>query len=149
MERNFIFDVCLTFFPANKLFLFDYREEYQSLIGNLIQLNNALEATASIAPFCTRLLRAYTCNYVYPGCNNETGLPQGICTAECQRYVLTNVCRQQFIRLERNTQNTGTTFTRQCQNTLFLLQEYGIGANDFDRSDCTNITGERAMIIAK
>ena len=142
VESNFIFDVCLSYFPPNKQFLFHYREEYQSLTRTLTQLNNALEAAARVTPFCTRLIRAYTCNYVYPGCSNETGLPQGICTEECQRYVLTNVCRQQFISLERNTQNIGSAFTRQCDNTLFLLQEYGITTDDFDRRDCINITGE-------
>ena len=146
MESNFIFDICLNSFPPNKLFLFDYREEYGSLIGNLTVLNNALDSAPNVTPFCAKLLRAYTCNYVYPGCNNETGLPQGICRRECQRYVLTDVCRRQFNTLVRNTQNIGSTFTRQCDNTLFLLQEYGIGADDFDPLDCTNITGERVVI---
>ena len=146
MENNFIFDVCLSYFPANKLFLFDYREEYGSLVGRLTTLNNALESAAGAGPFCTKLLRAYTCNYVYPGCNNETGLPQGICTEECQRYVLTDVCRRQFNSLVQNTRNIGSAFTRQCDNTLFLLQEYGIDADDFDHLDCINITGERVVI---
>ena len=146
MENNFVFDVCLSYFPADKLFLYDYREEYGSLVGRLATLNNVLESGAAAAPFCTRLLRAYTCNYVYPGCNNKTGLPQGICTEECQRYILTNVCRLQFVRLEQSTQDIGSSFTRQCDNTLFLLQEYGIGADDFDRLDCINITGERVVI---
>ena len=141
MENNFIFDPCLGYFPADKQYIYAYRDEYESLIGNLTELNNALGSGASATPFCNELLRAYTCNYVYPGCSNETGLPQGICTEECQRYVLTDVCGRQFNTLVQTTQDIGSAFTRQCDNTLYLLQEYGIDSNDFDHLNCINITG--------
>ena len=146
MRSNFIFSVCLSYFPDDKHFILDYREEYGSLTRTLGVLNNALVSAAGSTPFCNELLRAYTCNYVYPGCSNETGLPQGICTEECQRYVLSNVCRWQFNSLVQSTRNIGSAFTRQCHNTLFLLQEYGIDGDDFDPFDCINITGERVVI---
>ena len=89
------------------------------------------------------LIRDYTCNYVYPGCSNETGLPQGICREECQRYVLTNECKGEFNTLEQVTTTIGRlTFQRQCDDTLLLLQDYGIDTENVTRSDCTNITGK-------
>ena len=90
------------------------------------------------------LIRAYTCNYVYPGCSNETGLPLGICTEECQRYVLTSVCIEEFGTLETVTSATGKlAFRRQCDDTLLLLRGYGIDTENISHSDCINITGNK------
>ena len=89
------------------------------------------------------LARAYTCNYMYPGCNIETGLPQGICKEECKKYVLNSVCYGEFNTLEDVTRSVGRfRFTRQCENTLLLLQDTGIDTEGIDYEDCINITGE-------
>ena len=142
MERSLIFDLCIDYFPAEKQFIFDYGINFQTLIRDLTLLNSALSASSLASPFCMDLTRDYTCNYVYPGCSNETGLPQGICTEECQRYVLTDVCRGEFNTLETVTITSGSvTITRQCDDTLLLLKDFGINNETVNDCDCINITG--------
>ena len=141
VEQSLILDLCVDYFPAEKLFIFDYGIDFQALIGHLSILNSALKASVLSTPFCMDLARDYTCNYVYPGCSNETGLPQGICTEECQRYVLTDVCRGEFNTLVTVTEDRGPTFTKQCNDTLFLLKNFGFNSSEFSQCDCINITG--------
>ena len=144
MENSLIFDVCIDYISLNKHFIYDYGIDYEQLKGDLGLLNAALETSPLSSPFCMDLTRAYTCNYVYPGCSNETGLPQGICTEECQRYVLTDVCSGEFGTLETVTRTTGKlAFERQCEDTLLLLRSYGINTENISRSDCINITGKK------
>ena len=147
-ENSFIFDTCINYIPAEKQFIYDYGLDYAELIGDLSLLDATLRTSVS-SQFCRDLLRGYTCNYVYPGCNNETGLPQGICREECERYVLSNVCKSQFDSLAKVTAvDRMLTFTRQCNNTLLLLKEFGINSENFDHCDCINITGNTRNLHA-
>ena len=115
-------------------------------MDDLSILNGALIASPFATPYCIDVIRAYTCNYVYPGCNNETNLPQGICREECERYVLTDICSSEFNSLVRATESTGRSiFIRQCENTLLHLQGHDINSEDFDHCDCINITGEHQL----
>ena len=141
-----MFDVCIKYIPNDKLFIYDYGIDFQQLKQNLVLLNAALETSTSVTSYCMDLIRAYTCNYFYPGCNNDTGLPQGICKAECERYVLNDVCKGEFRTLEQVSNSVDRlTFVRQCDNPLLLLQDYGIGGEQVDQSDCFNITGEAIL----
>ena len=140
-ENSLFFDVCNKYIPSNKHFIYDYGINYEQLKGDLGLLNAALETSPLATPYCMDLIRAYTCNYVYPGCSSETGLPQGICTEECQAYVLTDVCSGEFNTLETVTRSTGKlAFQRQCEDPLMLLREFGITENTAN-SGCINITG--------
>ena len=135
-DQSLIFSICLDYIPA-VIFKYGTSTDYEKLKNDLFLLNQALAASAA-SPFCRDLVRSYTCNYVYPGCNEDTGMPRGICRGECERYVLTDVCRSEFETLVRATSQEGTfTFTRQCNNTLMLVQEL-----TFDPNDCINITGD-------
>ena len=141
MKRSYIFDPCIDYFPEEKHFIYDYGVNFQTLVGDLSLLNIALTVSFSSTSYCMDVIRDYTCNYIYPGCNNETGLPQGICTEECQRYVLSDMCQGEFYTLERGINDAGRlTFTRQCNDTLLLLRDFGI-SSEVDPCDCTNITG--------
>ena len=148
IENSLLFDACIEYIPPNKHFIYDYGIDYQQLKGDLGLLNVILETSPLASPFCMDLTRAYTCNYVYPGCSNETGLPQGICMEECQRYVLSDVCTGEFGTLETVTRDTGKLlFRRQCNNTLLFLQDYGIDTENISHSaDCVNITGKIIII---
>ena len=142
-ESSLIFSICIDYIPSNKHFIYDYGIDFEQLKGDLGLLNAALETSPISPPFCMDLIRAYTCNYVYPGCSNETGLPQGICTEECQRYVLTDVCSGEFGTLEVVTSSTGKlAFERRCDDPLLLLRGYGIDTENIPNSDCIHITGE-------
>ena len=142
-ESSLIFSICIDYIPSNKHFIYDYGVDFEQLKGDLGLLNAALETSPISPPFCMDLIRAYTCNYVYPGCSNETGLPQGICTEECQRYVLTDVCSGEFRTLEVVTSSTGKlAFERRCDDPLLLLRGYGIDTENIPNSDCIHITGE-------
>lgn len=142
IKDSLIFDVCITYIASDKWFIYDYGIDYEELKEDL-ELINAGSKTLSLAtPYCKDLLRAYLCNYVYPGCSNVTGLPQGICKEDCRRYVLSDACIG-FSVLEQVTHSIGRlTFTRQCDNTLLLLQDYDINTGNIDHSDCFNITGK-------
>jgi hypothetical protein len=144
IENSLIFDVCIDYLPPDKRFIYDYGINFELLKGDLALLNAALDTSPLASPFCMNLTRAYTCNYVYPGCSNETGLPQGICTDECQTYVLSDVCKGEFNTLESVTSTVRKlTFKRQCDDTLLLLQDYGIDTENISRSDCINIMGKK------
>lgn len=147
-NNSLLFDICIKYIPPDKHFIYDYGINYEQLKGDLGLLNAALETSPLSSSYCMDLIRAYTCNYVYPGCSNETGLPQGICTEECQRYVLTDVCTGEFGTLETVTTSTGKlAFRRQCDDPLFLLRDYGINTENISRSDCINITGKAKILI--
>lgn len=142
-ESSLIFSICIDYIPSNKHFIYDYGIDFEQLKGDLGLLNAALETSPISSPFCMDLIRAYTCNYVYPGCSNETGLPQGICIEECQRYVLTDVCSGEFGTLEVVTSSTGKlAFERRCDNPFLPLRGYGIDTENISNSDCIHITGE-------
>ena len=141
VEQSLFLDLCIDYFPAERLFIYDYGIDFQQLKSDLGLLNAALETSPLSSPFCMDLIRAYTCNYVYPGCSNETGLPQGICTEECQRYVLGDVCSGEFNTLETVTSNGILTFRRQCDNTLLLLEDFDVDTTEVNQCDCMNITG--------
>ena len=141
MERSFIFDICIDYFPSEKLFIYDYGIDFQQLKSDLTVLNAALAGSPLASPYCMDLIRDYTCNYVYPGCSNETGLPQGICMEECQRYVLNDVCSGEFNTLATVTSAARLTFRRQCDNTLLLLENFDINTSEVNQCDCINITG--------
>ena len=146
-ENSLIFNTCINYIPAEKQFIYDYGLDYSKLSGDLSLLDATLR-TSVASRFCRDLLRSYTCNYVYPGCNNQTGLPQGICQEECKRYVLSDVCKVPFNSLARVTAVNGMIiFTRQCNNTLLLLQEFGINRENFDHCDCINITGKTGNLF--
>lgn len=141
MERSLILELCIDYFPAEKLFIYDYGIDFQLLKGDLGLLNAALATSPLSSPYCMDVVRDYTCNYVYPGCNNETDLPQGICTEECQTYVASNVCSGEFNTLATVTDTGRLTFRRQCDNTLLLLEDFDISTSEINQCDCINITG--------
>ena len=141
-ENSLIFDTCLQYIQTEKNFIYNYGINFEDLKSDLSVLDATLDLSTS-SPYCMDLIRAYTCNYVYPGCNNATGLPQGICKEECERYVLADLCKDEFNSLVTTTESPGRpTFTRQCDNTLLFLQDFGINRSDFDACDCYNITGK-------
>ena len=147
IENSLIFDVCIDYLPPDKNFIYDYGIDFEQLKGDLGLLNAALDTSPISSPFCMDLTRAYTCNYVYPGCSNETGLPQGICTEECQRYIVSDVCGGEFGTLETVTMSTGKlSFKRQCDDTLLLLQDFGIDTENISHSDCINVMGKKVIM---
>ena len=143
INNSLIFDVCIDYLPPDKNFIYDYGIDFKQLESDLKLLNAALGTSSIASPFCMDLTRAYTCNYVYPGCSNETGLPQGICMEECERYVVSDVCSGEFRSLETITETIGKlSFKRQCDDTLLLLQDFGINTENISHSDCIDIMGK-------
>ena len=137
LDANIIPDVCIKFFPEDKCFIYNYTMEFVTLKQSLDLLNNAL-STAQGSLYCMDVLRAYVCNYVYPGCNSFNGLPQGICTPECERYVH-NECARDFntlFQVIQVTDQTLITINDECDNTVEFT-----GVMNQDPSDCFNITG--------
>ena len=149
MERSLILELCIDYFPAKKLFIYDYGIDFEQLKGDLGLLNAALMTSPLSSPYCMDVVRDYTCNYVYPGCSNETGLPQGICTEECQTYVASNICGGEFNTLATVTSTGRLTFRRQCDNTLLLLEDFGVSTSEVNQCDCINITGMYLINVGK
>ena len=147
MNRSLILELCIDYFPAEKLFIYDYGIDFQQLKGDLGLLDRALGTSPLSSPYCMDVVRDYTCNYVYPGCSNETGLPQGICTEECQTYVTSSVCSGEFNTLATVTDTGRLTFRRQCDNTLLLLEDFDINTSEVNQCDCINITGMCLLLI--
>lgn len=134
-EKGYILDICNQYFPQDKCFIFNFTTQFVSLRSSLDLLNNAL-STAPATDFCKESVRAYVCNYVYPGCNPFTGLPQGTCIPECQFYL--KECRREFntlIHVIETSEQFSIAFDQECINTVAFT-----GVNN-DPSDCFNITG--------
>ena len=132
---------CLDYLPNDKCYIYDYGLDFDRTNFLLTLLDTSVESSTT-SPACLEVVRAYTCNYIYPRCDPTTGSYQGICTGDCIRYVLSNNCRAIFDTLEIFAGNSGEiTFTRQCNNTLINLEQYMPGFV-YDPEDCFNISGE-------
>ena len=113
-----------------------------SSITLLTILDSSVESSTT-TPACLEVVRAYTCNYIYPKCDPATGNYQGVCTDDCIKYVLSDNCRAIFDTLAAIAETSGEiTFTRQCNNTLINLERYMPGFA-YNPEDCFNISGER------
>ena len=141
-KDSIIFNICVNYISSDKLFIYDYGTDYEELKEDLQLLYDGSQSLSLANSYCMDLLRAYMCNYVYPGCSYVTGLPQGICKEECSRYVLDSGCPG-FAAVEGVSNSLQRlSFTRQCDDTLIFLRDYDINTESIGRGDCFNITGK-------
>jgi len=132
---------CLDYLPNDKCYIYDYGLDFDRTITLLTILDSSVESS-TITPACLEVVRAYTCNYIYPKCDPATGNYQGVCTDDCIKYVLSDNCRYFFNTLATIAETSGEiTFTRQCDNTLINLERYMPGFT-YNPEDCFNISGE-------
>ena len=132
---------CLDYLPNEKCYIYDYGLNFDRTITLLTILDSSVESSTT-TPACLEVVRAYTCNYIYPKCDPATGNYQGVCTDDCIKYVLSDNCRAIFDTLAAISETSGAiTFTRQCDNTLINLEQY-IPGFPYNPEDCFNISGE-------
>lgn len=118
--------------------------EYIEIVEGLTLLDAAGMQTDASA-YCIDTIRAYVCNYVYPGCNSVTEQPQGICQDECNHFAGPNsFCRRFLDQLVSLSANTGIfTFEITCNFTLRFLEIEGFREEFvYTPSDCWNISSK-------
>ena len=137
-----IYDECIKFIPEGKCDFFDYGGEYEDIAEKLELLSAVLSTSKTETDYCKEVLRSYVCNYVYPGYNTVRDTPQGVCTQECEAFVLEGTCKRGFKNFEVFVQTDDRfNFSLQCDNTLAFVDTYGFNFTD-DPSDCYNISGK-------
>ena len=111
------------------------------LIANLHLLEIALK-NGGASMYCSQVVTAYVCNYVYPSCNELEDGPVGICEDECKRFILDeNPCTPEFEYLVSVNGVGGLIFQRQCNNTLVYVQSF-LQTILSRQIQCINITGK-------
>ena len=138
---NLIHSGCSSYLPDNKCYLYNYRDDYEAFSSMLMLLNGTLE-TSSVPLNCREEIRAYVCNYVYPGCNPLTGQPEGICENDCITYAVEGKCERFFADIVEIATRTGIfKFEIDCNYTLRFLQTEFHQDFVYDPSTCWNISG--------
>ena len=128
---------CLPFLPNSHIY--DYGENFEFL---KIQLNvlDAAQQSSNTPEYCQGVLRAYVCNYAYPGCNTMNGEPRGICEEDCIT-VSTGECKTFFNNIPVIAGSAGFVFDPRCDNTLINLQTVYNQNFTYNSQDCTSVQG--------
>lgn len=123
---------------------------YSCLNDIVSTLDLALSST-KVSDYCNQVLRAYFCNYAYPGCDPSNKRPIGICHKSCMKYLLGDKCENEITTLVNLALSFDDIhFVRQCNNTLMFLNDSGFVTDENSASDvnitlnrdvCNNISG--------
>lgn len=141
INDSIVHEACIDSIQHTQLYL--YFSDYACL-NDLIDMLDVAVISTKISEFCEQVLRAYVCNYVYPGCtmSERNDRPQGICHEDCNRYLLGESCQTEFLFLENLAENSGEFgFQRQCNNTLMFVSEAGLNVSTSEGQNCTQISG--------
>lgn len=130
--------------------MFSFMSSYSCLNDIVSTLDLTLSST-KVSDYCNQVLRAYFCNYAYPGCDPSNKSPIGICHKNCMKYLFGGKCEKEITTLVNFALSfEGIHFVRQCNNTLMFLNDSGFVTNENSASDvnitlnrdvCNNISG--------
>ena len=138
--------MCLDYLPANKCSIYRYTDDAAFVeIAEGLALLDATGLETDASEFCVDTVRAYVCNYVYPGCNSMTGQPQGICQDECIRFAGPGSLCREFVDLLISLAASTRIFTFEvmCNFTLRFLEVEGFREEFvYNPLDCWNISSK-------
>ena len=139
MATGMIFSRCNPYLSSPYTYLLP--ESYDNIKSDLETMEMALQDSTPDL-ICSELLVAYICNYVYIPCDGTQTRPVGICQNDCTMFLLMedHICLTEINLLLLLSDTIGFPLTRQCDNTLYILESYGI--NFTASSRCVSFPGK-------
>ena len=135
---------------TEQCYLLNYTLDYVIQDANLNQMDVLLEVTTTdvVLDECKDVIRILVCAFVYPGCNPENGLPEGLCLDECLDYLFQGACAESFtnavqLGLQSTTDNTFPIRSFECDNPLQYVVTWDSTFinSSHDADNCIKISG--------
>ena len=143
--KKYVYPGCHSFM-TRQCYLLNYKLDHAEENTTLNGLDKILTVTSEdvVSEECKDVIRSLTCAAVYPGCNPNTGLPQGLCEEECVEYI-TGECAQPImtsIQLAAASGNEVPLSFLQCGTPLGYVEEHDASFinSSLDIENCINIS---------
>lgn len=126
-------------------YTFDYEEENATL--NSQDRILTVTSTDIVPQNCKDVIRSLTCAAVYPGCNPDNDLPQGLCKDECVEYVISGECAQPIMNSAELAAASGNPVPfsfLECDTPLGFVEEHDASFinSSLDIENCINISSK-------
>lgn len=132
---------------TRQCYLLNYELDYEEENITLNSLDHILTITSEdvVPEECKDVIRSLTCAAVYPGCNPDTGLPQGLCKEECVEYIITGECAQPIMmsaQLAAASGNEVPVSFLECDTPLGFVEEHDASFinSSLDIENCISIS---------
>ena len=133
LDNSILSSFCDLYISHSRIFLYFPPTIYYHKIMDTFQFVARLSLSSY---YCYQLAQVYACHYVFPPCEENATVPIAICKEDCVQFVLDqNKCISELEFIF-----TTDLISRQCNNTLQIVEEAGVEVNA--STECIDISGK-------
>lgn len=134
---------------TRQCYLLNYTLDYEEENATLNSQDRILTVTSTdiVPQNCKDVIRSLTCAAVYPGCNPDNDLPQGLCEDECVEYVIAGECAKPILNSAQLAAASGNPVSfsfLECNTPLGFVEEHDASFinSSLDIENCINISSK-------